>query len=167
MIERIPGENERAFRLILSGLYEVQPGDGTRYTVSVHAMQPNGDIYVSAGAGDAIQGGYWLNVANLCAAVRSACAGIAFDDAERTRPILDYAEYWREHTPGVTNVCTARVALWAAYVAIYGNDDDDRWALMTAYSHGLYYRSNRERFIALIRQTHLRYIMDEVGMYDR
>lgn len=143
----------KAFRVIAPALYEVQPGDGTRYLVAVHGPLVDGSIYVSAGAGDAIQGGYWLTRQRVLGAVWEACAGVATDDQERMRPLLDYAEYWRAHCPGVHNVCTARVALWAASVALSAAEHEQE-ALMTAYSHGVYYH-DRAKFMALIRTTHL------------
>lgn len=137
-------------------LLELQPGDGTRYTLCVMRTQSRGFAdcaTLAIGAGDGTHGAYPMDALLACEDIEEVMAKIergSRGGSPSTKLVgLPYVDYYIEHT-GITNRWTAVVGLWTL-AALH-------WSSWQVYSRtferyitllGLLYRGDLEHALPL------------------
>lgn len=96
--------------------FELQPGDGTRYTVFLHTAMPNDQVYVAIGAGDTVTMGYYLTPSKVVLMLRDV---LLYDYRPTATALTAHHEaaYWASHQQGeIAHLWTVVVALLAGWL---------------------------------------------------
>lgn len=124
---------------------QIQPGDGTRYTIMLSSMNTDGSYFVAIGPGDSVSGGYWVRQTSLNNFMMDIKEYLHIDTNTRFGVVSaitehHYVNYWTEHT-NIKNLWTSAVAIISAWVML--TYQEQSWPTMLRLS-GLLYNGKAE-----------------------